>query len=539
MQAIGYTVLLLGILIFVHELGHFLVAKAFKVKVLRFSIGFGPKLFGITRGETEYVVAALPLGGYVKMAGDSPYDELPPAEAHRGFLAQTPWKRALIVAAGPAFNLLFPILVFFAMFVGAHKEISTRAADLSPGGPAARAGLQPGDRIVAIDGVPVRSFRDIQTRLQDRYDRETVILFKRGEETKSVSLVPEPFVERGLVKDTTKGIIGVMPTPRPAILGVPAGSVAEKAGLKTFDRVLAVNGERIKGEGGLREKLRMVTGEVELEVLRTKPLAIPGVVAEEHVVVTAKVPKQEGEGYAALGAEPWLTYVAEVVPGSPAADAGVKVGDKLVAIDGKPVDSSLMFQVALAQKKGEAFELTWQRGGETFTRKVAQRETTVRNEVSSEVQIFQLGILLLEAGGDAADVEFVTVHYGIGEALMRSLAIVPEKIKETATILGRLVIGQVPMKELGGPIMVGKLAARTTELGIDYFLQLLALISVNLGLVNLAPIPILDGFQLLSAMWEGVRRRPIPMRAREVANMVGLVILVSLMVRVFYNDLTR
>src|SRR5260370_7416348 len=146
-QNLAYTLVLLGVLVFVHELGHFLVAKAVNVKVVRFSIGFGPRIFGFTKGETEYRVGWLPLGGYVKMAGELPQDELSPEEAKRGFLAQAPWKRALIVTAGPAFNLLFPILAYFLLFLGTHQQISTRIGSLEPGLPAPQTAPHPADRI--------------------------------------------------------------------------------------------------------------------------------------------------------------------------------------------------------------------------------------------------------------------------------------------------------------------------------------------------------------------------------------------------------
>ncbi len=155
LQNLGYTAVLLGVLVFVHELGHFLAAKALGVKVLRFSIGFGPRLFGFTRGETEYRIAVLPLGGYVKMAGEVPGEEVTPEEEARSYLAQSPWKRMLIVAAGPAFNLLFPLLVLFVV-LASYPQTSTRVLSLEPGLPAAEAGVQLGDVITRVDGQPVR-----------------------------------------------------------------------------------------------------------------------------------------------------------------------------------------------------------------------------------------------------------------------------------------------------------------------------------------------------------------------------------------------
>ncbi|HZH78183.1 MAG TPA: RIP metalloprotease RseP, partial [Archangium sp.] len=171
LQGPGLFILLLGVLVTVHELGHFLVAKACGVKVIRFSVGFGPKLFGFTKGETEYQVALLPLGGYVKMAGDSPHEELSPEDAKRGFLNAPPWKRALIVVAGPVFNLVFPVLVYFFVFVGPHEAVSTKVGFVDPAMPAATAGIRAGDRIIAVEGEKVQTFDELREAFVGRFDR--------------------------------------------------------------------------------------------------------------------------------------------------------------------------------------------------------------------------------------------------------------------------------------------------------------------------------------------------------------------------------
>src|SRR4051812_33290680 len=234
--SIPYTVLLLGVLIFVHESGHFLVAKALGVKVLRFSIGFGPPIVAFTRGDTEYRIAWFPLGGYVKMAGEQPYDELPPEEAKYGFLAQAPWKRMLIVAAGPVFNLVFPVLVFFIVLLGLSEHATTLVGAVEPGMPAAEAGMRPGDRIVTIEGRKGELFEDVSEALQPRYDRPTVITVDRGGKQPALTLTPMRSTVSELLGDPVpKGEIGIGPCPLPPLLGVPAGSPAAAAGLKSFD----------------------------------------------------------------------------------------------------------------------------------------------------------------------------------------------------------------------------------------------------------------------------------------------------------------
>src|SRR6516165_10566638 len=248
LQNIAYTLLLLGVLIFVHELGHFLVAKSLGVKVLRFSIGFGPRLFGVTRGETEYRVSWLPLGGYVKMAGEQPNEELSPEEAQRGFLTQSPWRRAAIVVAGPGFNLLFPILAYFLIFAGTHQQISTRIGSVEPGLPAAEAQLRPGDRILAVDGEKVRTFEELRTHLQPRYDRPITLTVERQGRQFTTTLTPAKSLETNPIETLPRGLIGISPNAKAPVLGVLEGSPAAAAGLKTFDRVLSVNGQPVKDE---------------------------------------------------------------------------------------------------------------------------------------------------------------------------------------------------------------------------------------------------------------------------------------------------
>ena len=183
----GSIALLLGGLIFVHELGHFLVAKLLGVKVVRFSIGFGPKLFGFHRGETEYRIAALPLGGYVKMAGDEPGEEPAPEDRGRGFLEQAPWKRFAIAFAGPAMNLIFPGAIYIAITLAQNGELAPgpRIGSVSPGSPAAAAGLQPGDRIVSVttpDGTatPIRHFNDLRRIVSPHPGERLRIEVERG-----------------------------------------------------------------------------------------------------------------------------------------------------------------------------------------------------------------------------------------------------------------------------------------------------------------------------------------------------------------------
>lgn len=539
----GYFALLLGVLVTVHELGHFWVAKLCNVKVLKFSIGFGPKIIGFRRGETDYQIAWIPLGGYVRMAGELPGDEpLPPEEAGRGLNAQPPWKRALIVLAGPVFNLAFPVLIYFFVFLGSHHAHSTRVGSIEPGLPAAAAGLQLGDRILSIDGEPVQTFDELRAALQTRFDKPVTLTLDRDGQTLTKTLTPERTEETNPLETVPRGMIGIGPA-RPPILGVPPGSPAAVVGLHTFDRVTAINGKPVKNEVELFRAVRDASGTIQVRVNRRDP-EVQGVEAAESqnrppTSVEVTMERQPGEGYAALGAERDDLYVGKVIEGSPAAQVGIQAGDRLMSIDGRPLPSLLFFELATRRLKEAPFNLAWRSGNELKEAKLAQAQVELKDEYKQKSRRLDTGIRPMQGPDRMAEAEMITLHMGPREALAESLEVVPRIIRMTATVFGRLFTGQLPLDNLGGPIMMYQVASKSAEQGIEEFLNVMAGISINLGLMNLLPIPILDGFHLLAAVWEAVRRRPIPVRAREVANMVGLAMLLLLMVLVMKNDLTR
>ncbi len=539
MQSTGYFILLLGVLVTVHELGHFLVAKACGVKVLKFSIGFGPKLVGFTKGETEYQIALLPLGGYVKMAGDVPGEELSPEDAHRGFLNQPPWKRAAIIFAGPLFNLVFPVLIYFFVFVGPHETLSTRVGTVEPGMPAAAADLRSGDRIVAVDGEPVKTFDELREAFVGRFERPVPLTIEREGRQLVKTVTPLKNTETSVVNTVERGVIGIQPTRKPALLGVPADSAAAKAGLQTFDRVLAVNGVPVPDEGALYEQLAQREGTLVLTVQRPRQVPAGGVTVHAPQVVQVSVPKQAGEGMAALGAEPADLYVATVLPGSPAEKAGLRPGDRIVSLNGESLRAFHLLAVKLSGLKQQPFQLTWRSGGSERTETLAQAPLTLPGEQDGIPQLV-LGVRpWAYASWDVPPPEKVTVNLSAVAALREATLIVPRYVGEMVKVIGGFFTGAVPTSTIGGPVMMFQMAAKTQEHGLDYFLRLMAIISINLGVMNLLPIPILDGFHLVAAGWEAIRRRPIPVRVREVANMVGLALLILLMIVAFTNDFRR
>jgi regulator of sigma E protease len=343
-----------------------------------------------------------------------------------------------------------------------------------------------------------------------------------------------------------RGLLGIVSTPRAAVVGVPSGSAAEAAGLKTFDRILSVNGSKVRDELQLRRILAEQSGALNIVVVRSDLREVGGAGIVWPSLATVVMEKLPGEGLRALGAESADVYVWTVFPGTPAAKAGLKRGDRIVSINEKPMTSWLTLDSELRSMERKSFQLAWTSGGAPRSADLAQEGREELDELKNRSERLDLGIRPRPVFQGAAEVlaagfelERVTIHLGPFDALVASVQQVPQAVKETAIALGRLLTRDISFDNLGGPILLFQVASKSAEAGAEVFLRNMALVSVNLGLVNLLPIPILDGFGLLAALWEGIRRRPIPARTREIANIIGFSMLVLLMLGVFWNDIAR
>lgn len=549
LQNTVFFVIFLGVLVTVHELGHFLAAKWANVKVLKFSIGFGPKLFGFRRGETEYQVAAVPLGGFVRMAGELPGDEVPEEDLKRSFMSAPWWKRAVIVVAGPAFNLIFPVLALFFVFLGDHESPVAWVGAVEKGSAAAIAGMQPGDIITKINGTTIRGFVEISPTLADLYDKDVPVTVKRGDKELVLNVRPTLQEDIDVTGTTKRGLLGVSRFARPAVIGVPEGSAAKAAGLQTFDRVLSVNGKKTQDEIALGRVLdEEPAGPLKIVALRSTLADVGGAGLTSAQVIEATVEKPEGaKGLEALGgAEAGDTYVWTVFTSSHAERMGLARGDRLLALDGKPLKSWGHFIGAIGAAQLRSVTVRWRHGSEEKEGAFGPLTPESMGNKRFCLEPFDFGVRprasfqgVPEVLAETQPVPMMTVHMGPLDAAKASLAQVPVAIGVVGGVMKKLFTLEVPIESLGGPIQLFQLASQSAEAGPRVFLDRMALISVNLGLVNLLPIPILDGFGLLAALWEGIRRRPIPMRAREVATMVGLVMLAALVVLVFRNDISR
>jgi regulator of sigma E protease len=558
-------VLFLGGLIFVHELGHFLVAKALGVKVLRFSIGFGPRVLGFRRGETEYWLSAFPLGGYVRMAGDVGEDleRVAPEDRGRGYLEQSPWRRLAISVAGPAMNLVFPAFVYLALAVAeqGHLVPGPYIGTVAPGSPAAVAGLRPGDRILSVTppGGPtraVRRFGDLRELVAPHPEEPLVFRVQRdGRELPPLTITPALEHDRNPIETLRRGVLGVSASYAPAIV-----APARRGGagpLEPFDLVVAVGGQPVRHVGELERAVAAARcAPLDLEVVREEALPLPGAsLARLSPIRLPGVPTCDAAGAPAfLPADPSLsTFIAAVEPGSPAARAGLRRGDALASVNGKPVrsfrDVNALSAEFLPQAPGgggarDATPPEVSLGladGRTVTL-VPAVETFVDEMTREDRRRYVLGFFPERRQGldpAALLVEQVPLERTAAEMVAFSWEQLSTVVRLTFKGIVKLFTGQLSFKSVGGPLMLFSIATEAAEEGLSSFLFQMALISVNLALMNLLPIPVLDGGNIAQALLEAVTRRPLSARARVVAQGVGLALLVTLMLFVFKNDIVR
>ena len=545
-----FFILLIGPLIFFHEFGHFIAARIFKVGVVRFSIGFGPKLFGFKRGETEYIVGALPLGGFVRMVGADPGElpNLPESQRSRAMWSKPVWQRALIVLAGPLANLLIPLPIFIAFYAAQDGRLPARVGTVMAGMPADEAGLEPGDIIREVGGESIRYFDELQRHVGDAEGKEVQLVVQRGDEEFTASLRPEMTRSRDRwvgLRWVERPIIGINIETIGSVVHVwDRDGPAARAGLKTFDRVVAVNGEAVSDYPELLLTIERQEGPVDLLVMR--PLSIGDDLGDffvEEPFETAITPElRDGEQYLGWRAANMVVYTVQ--PGSPAAAAGLIRGDELVSLDGEPCN---LFSVLVSKlgREPEPHELGFIRDGETLLTTIEPEELKVTGELNQEMTQVVIGMRSLETadfypeGMQLPDL----LPMSFGERIVFGFRMGFEALFGFffGIVIGvwQLITGQVGLSNLGGPIMIFDLAGRAGEAGPQAFLQMMALISINLGILNLLPIPVLDGGSLVLFGIEAVKRGPISVRTRQIANYAGLVFIMMLFVLVFKNDIER
>ncbi len=517
-------VLLLGVLIFIHELGHFAVAKWLGVKVEKFSIGFGPSLFARKVGETEYVVAALPLGGFVKMLGEVPGEELDADDAGRAFNLRPVWQRIAIALAGPAMNLILPVFLVAAILMSGVPTITSRIGGVLPGSPADFAGLREGDRVLAVDGHALWRWQDLDEALRAPGAATISLDVENAGQTRTVALAREAG-KNGAYTDA--GLSWHAPTARVGVVD-PAGAAAT-AGLRTGDRIVALNGQPVANLYALERVLPRATPPLEIEVSR--PLEGTAETLRTTIHALPGAPSLEALGLAPVGVR-----IAAVEPTSPAKRAGLQADDVVLSVNGALATGSEQLKNLIWGSGGAELTLAVIRDGRELALTATPTERPMPVDGGTETH-WGIGVSLgpTDEGAEYRD----EVVRNPVVALARGVERTGEIFAMIVSGIAQLVTGHVGMSNLSGPIGIGEIAADAYKSSWEQFVWLMAVISVNLAILNLLPIPVLDGGQIVLAAAEGIKGSPLPARARDVAQTVGLSLILLLMGVAFWNDIAR
>ena len=422
-------IFVLGVLVFVHEAGHFVMARRMGVRVLCFSLGFGPKILKYRRGDTEYCVSAIPLGGYVKMAGESPDD--PRSGRDDEFMSKTKWQRFLILVMGPATNIIFAIVVMtVVLYQGAevplYEQQPPEIGTVVEESPAERAGIRPGDLVLQVAGRPVQTWMDLQLAVLPHAGSELEFVIRGGDGAqRTARLTPQAEGQFRL------GEIGVLPQMHPQVRRVLPGEPAELAGIRVDDAILAVNGEPVENQGQLIAMINASAG----------------------VPLTLTIRRDD-------------TLVDTIVTPAARGDVGL-IG----------------------------------------------------------VTLSELEIRIIEPGPLEAVRMSVEQNYEWSGLIFRTL--------------WGLLTRETPLTQLVGPVGIAQLSGTAAQVGWVTLFGLMAMISLNLGILNLLPIPVLDGGHIFIMALEGVSRREFSLRVKEAMLLAGFVVLMTLIVTVVYNDLVR
>jgi len=562
---------MLGILIVVHELGHFLVAKACGVRVLKFSIGFGAPIgFGKfrTRWEkngTEYVIGWIPLGGFVRMLGepmpgDEEFMEPVPEDARDDeFLERKPvWQKLAVVFAGPAMNLFLPVVCLIGILWNGVDRFDAVVGMVESGSPAAMSGLRPGDRILSVDGSAVSFFEEVIEPVSDREPGGRVLLGvdREGERFDVEVSVAAQMIRNAYGTFEEVGWIGIGNERLEARLGLPdRESAAWEAGLRSGDRVVSVGGTEVEGWEAFREAHAEAAASgrgagdatVVWQIARDAEgvdTAAPATgelenAIDEELIETFEVVLPARRNLASIGVVPATILVAEVSADRPASIAGLRRGDLVLAVDGAAVGSFRSFVSRVQTSAGRELVLTYARDGLTQTTRLAAREEVVagRYDIEGmEERIYQIGLAPWRTwlGGATVPQQIRNPVESIPQAFVMTWDMTGRYLEG----LSRVFTGDVGADKLSGPIGIARIARKSLDRGFEEYLWMMMLISINLGILNLLPIPILDGGQALIYSIEGIKRSPLSMRSREMASSFGFAVLMLLMGRAFWNDLT-
>jgi regulator of sigma E protease len=544
-----YFMVMVGVLVVIHELGHFVAAKILDVKVLRFSLGYGRPLVRARLRETEYQIGIFPLGGYVRILGVEEDDPPAPGEQGRSFASRPLWQRLMIVFAGPASNFLLAVAIYFVFFAG-HTELPAAViGDVLEDSPAARAGLEPGDRVLAVNGNGVRYWEELERAVQRSPAKELHLRLERNDRVFEKYVVPiEEVVRKRDGFARAQGRIGITRAPFAPVVGVldhrsPAYGSATR-GLRTGDLIISLGGEPVHNWSDLGRKLGR-SRRTNVAYFRGTPVpGIPHLALYEagfHDLVPQVRHDDRLQQSIYTGLERAEMVVAQVEAGTPADLAGLRRGDLIVALDGQPVHHWIVLDQRLQADPQREWTLTYRRTRADGT--VETRTTHLiqvrRKQLDAYGHTIERLVFGARNAGEHGRGEMIPIDsrftYAVSKAVDRTGETMSMMVSGTVSILK----GDSPSESLGGPVMMYKVASASGEQGWETFLLMMALISVNLGLINLLPVPVLDGGHVLVFAIEGVRRRPLTATQRERVQLAGLILVGLITILAVRNDVIR
>ncbi len=530
-------VVLLGILIFVHELGHFLVARMCGVRVEVFSLGFGKKLFSYKKGDTTYCLSLIPLGGYVKMFGEQNGTEVSESERNVSFTHKTVWQRISIVLAGPLMNFFFAVFVFFLIAELGEETRSPVVAEVTANSPADKMGLKAGDRIVEIAGAQIKSYEEFQKSLTKfKGGNVAAVVESAAGEKRNLNLEVGSIVNPNIfsIEKNIGSIDGVQPLAMGAAVGVLAGSPAEKLGFKIGDEIVAINEAKVSRWTQLEPSLlkgeaATITVDRYAENFKDKTTMVINVPKE----TLAQLKSLKDFGFEATD-----LYLAQVVKGSPAEQADLKPNDKIVSINTTTVQKWEDVLTTIKSFDGkEALSFAIVRDGTPLVKKITPQVTSQMTAMGQEDKRFTIGIVPMVqfAQPEMTTVKSESIFHSVAKGFDRTWDI------STMTVVSfvKLFQGEVSHKNIGGMISIGKAAKDSFEMGLQSFLMTMGILSVSLFILNLLPIPVLDGGHLVFYTIEVIKGSPLSVRKMEMAQQVGFVLLMGLMVLALFNDFTK
>lgn len=504
LEKIFIFVIFLFPLVFFHELGHFLFARLFGVRVEVFSLGFGPKLLKFKKGDTEYCFSLIPLGGYVKMFGDDPMkkDEIPLEDRDKSFTFKGKWARFWIVFGGPLANFIFTFFIFYFLLLAGEKVPEIKIGTVPQSSYMQKIGFKTGDVIRGINGKLVYNLADIPIGTSDRI---TSITVERYKENKKISLNEnrEKFF---------KELIKIDPLLRKPIVVNASGA---KLKINSFDN-------KKVGEFSIDEVNAFARNEV----------TVSPVEGSGDTVINLSQNLSMLEELRSQNYYPLDLVVKSVNMDSPADKAGVKGNDILVKIDDKKIDSFFYLREHLNSTDKETYKITVSRAGKIIDFEITPDVQDIKGKKVKLIGVY--------SSGEWNPPKFVeTESKGIFGSFPIAYDRTVDSIVKTFVGFKKLITSEVSIKNIGGPISIGKVAADSFQTSLSYFFQIMALISVNLGVINLFPIPVLDGGHIMFIIMEIVNRGPLSRRKMEIAQQFGLSLLLLLTVAALYNDFSR